>query len=634
MTRKPILLSLLTYLIIFLNAVTVQAQSIGELVSEDPFADFQTPLNKLQTTWAEKGEGLNHDYYPRPQMVRSGWINLNGQWDYAILRKGEGMPHEYDSKITVPFAVESSLSGVGRSVGKEAELWYRTNIKIDNKLRNGNVLLHFGAVDWESEVFVNGKQVGIHRGGYDPFSYDITDFLISGAEQEIVVRVWDPSDDGPQPRGKQVKEPHAIWYTPVTGIWQTVWIEPVPKSYIQSVRLEPNLDQSEFKIQADVKHAKSGQKIEVVVFAEGVEVGKGEFGAGSEGNIKLASVRTWSPEDPFLYDVKFKLKSGNKTLDEVKSYSAMRKISMAKDSNGINRMMLNNEFVFQYGPLDQGWWPDGLYTAPSEEAMLFDIEKTIEMGFNMIRKHVKVEPANWYYHCDRLGVLVWQDMPNGDHGNNWESRPGIAGYGTEKERTVESETIYKNEWKAIMDALGHFQSIVVWVPFNEAWGQFKTKEITEWTQAYDKSRLVNSASGGNFVMEGSKITGDIIDLHNYPNAVMPDPGIYGKDQIIVLGEFGGLGMPVSGHTWQEKDNWGYQSFSSKSELQKKYGELIESMIPLIENGLSAAVYTQTTDVEIEINGLMTYDRKVIKFDIPVLKALHDRLYSVKVGFGK
>lgn len=300
----------------------------------------------------------------------------------------------------------------------------------------------------------------------------------------------------------------------------------------------------------------------------------------------------------------------------------MRKISMAPDVNGIQRMLLNDKFLFQYGPLDQGWWPDGLYTAPTDEALKFDIEKTKEMGFNMIRKHVKVEPARWYNYCDKMGMLVWQDMPSGDLGNRWENRPGVYGKATDKERTPESEAIFRAEWKEIMQDLHNFPSIVVWVPFNEAWGQFKTAEITKWTMEKDPSRLVNSASGGNF-----EPVGHIMDLHNYPEPLMPHPELFGAKQVLVLGEFGGLGLPIEGHTWQEKNNWGYQSFKSKEELFKRYSELIGQIPALIEKGLSAAVYTQTTDVEIETNGMLTYDRKVFKMPVADLKSVHSKLYN-------
>jgi hypothetical protein len=306
----------------------------------------------------------------------------------------------------------------------------------------------------------------------------------------------------------------------------------------------------------------------------------------------------------------------------VSSYFAMRKISMGPDQNGIQRMLLNNQFLFQFGPLDQGWWPDGLYTAPTDEALKSDIEKTKEMGFNLIRKHVKVEPARWYHYCDQLGMLVWQDMPSGDLGNHWESRPGVYGRATDKDRSPESEKIYREEWNEIMQDLYNFPSIVVWTPFNEAWGQFKTKDIVTHTMEKDPSRLVNTASGGNFVD-----VGQIIDLHNYPEPLMPDPDLFGAKRILVLGEFGGLGLPIENHTWQQKNNWGYQTFKTKDGLFKRYTELVDRIPHLIEKGLSAAVYTQTTDVEVETNGIMTYDRKLIKMPLDALRAENNKLYN-------
>ena len=321
----------------------------------------------------------------------------------------------------------------------------------------------------------------------------------------------------------------------------------------------------------------------------------------------------------------------NKTVDEVSSYFSMRKVSLMEDENGVKRMALNNQFLFHFGPLDQGWWPDGLYTAPTDEALKFDIEKTKEMGFNTIRKHIKVEPARWYYYCDKIGIMVWQDMPSGDlGGNEWDMNPArLSGKNTEKERTTESEAIYRKEWKAIIDALTPFQSIVVWVPFNEGWGQFKTREITEWTKSYDPSRLVNSASGGSFFK-----TGDIFDIHNYPNPQMPNPEFFGKDQAIVLGEFGGIGIPLEGHTWQAKNNWGYQNLKTLGELKDKYFSLVETLKPFIERGLSGAIYTQTTDVEIEVNGLMTYDRKVVKIPEADLYNKNKELYQQPVNLKK
>ncbi len=327
----------------------------------------------------------------------------------------------------------------------------------------------------------------------------------------------------------------------------------------------------------------------------------------------------WSPSNPHLYDLKITVLRKGKVVDEVNSYFAMRKISIAPDKNGIQRMMLNNQFVFQYGPLDQGWWPDGLYTAPTDDALKFDIVKTKEMGFNMIRKHIKVEPARWYRYCDELGMLVWQDMPSGDLGNRWENRPGILGRATDKDRTPESEGYYRKEWNEIMNDLYNFPCIVVWTPFNEAWGQFKTVEIAEWTKQKDPSRLVNSASGGNFYN-----VGDIIDLHNYPDPAMPRPDIFGKDRALVLGEFGGLGLPVDEHTWQQK-NWGYQSFKSNDSLFMRYKTLTDRLAELIPLGLSAAVYTQTTDVEGEVNGFMTYDRKVMKMPLDKLNTVNSKV---------
>eukprot|EP01118_Nematostelium_gracile_P016059 TRINITY_DN6570_c0_g1_i7.p2 TRINITY_DN6570_c0_g1~~TRINITY_DN6570_c0_g1_i7.p2 ORF type:complete len:316 (-),score=65.69 TRINITY_DN6570_c0_g1_i7:1943-2890(-) len=312
-------------------------------------------------------------------------------------------------------------------------------------------------------------------------------------------------------------------------------------------------------------------------------------------------------------------------MDQVDSYFAMRKISMAPDANGIQRMLLNNKFVFQYGPLDQGWWPDGLYTPPTEAAMVFDVDRLKDMGFNMIRKHIKVEPARYYYYCDKNGMLLWQDMPSGDLGNGWENHPGVIDRATDQKRTPESEGYYRKEWDKIMTSLYNFPSIVVWVPFNEAWGQFKTKEITDWTIQKDPTRLVNSASGGNFTQDGH-----IVDLHNYPRPAMPDPELFGAKRALVLGEFGGLGLPLTGHLWQERDNWGYQNFKSADSLFTRYATFMDRMAELIPMGLSAAVYTQTTDVEGEVNGFITYDRKVIKVEPKKLKKETEKLYNVKV----
>ena len=589
--------------------------------------DWKMAGDKINTPWASKVDPANPlPEYPRPQMERKDWMNLNGLWQYAILPKSNAtVPTAFEGKILVPFAVESALSGVGKTVGKDSLLWYERTFTLPANFKKSKLLLQFGAVDWLCNVFVNGKEVGMHQGGYDPFSFDITAALNKKGSQKITVRVWDPSDDGPQPRGKQIKNPNSIWYTPVTGIWQTVWLEAVPETYIVTTKQTPDIDKKTLSVVTKVNNVLPTDQIVVSAWEGNNKITEQTVSPDTEALLNISNPVLWSPNNPHLYNLKVTVLRKNKVIDEVKSYFAMRKISMEPDINGTQRMMLNNEFVFQYGPLDQGWWPDGLYTAPTDDALKFDIEKTKEMGFNMIRKHVKVEPARWYNYCDKLGMLVWQDMPSGDLGNHWENRPGIYGRATDKDRTAESEKIYRTEWNEIMEDLYNFPSIVVWVPFNEAWGQFKTKEIVDWTMKKDGSRLVNTASGGNFVN-----VGHIIDLHNYPEPLMPDAALYGKTRILVLGEFGGLGLPVENHTWQKKNNWGYQSFKNKEELFNRYSQLMDKLPELIEKGLSAAVYTQTTDVEIETNGLMTYDRREIKIPVEKLKAVHLKLYNNKL----
>ena len=602
-------------IVCFLLSGYLQAQDSWKIVS-----------GKILTPWAQQVDPKNPlPEHPRPQLVRKNWQNLNGLWNYQIQNGKMGeMPAMDGGKILVPYPVESALSGVGKTVGKDSTLWYERKFEVDKNLRGKRLLLHFGAVDWLAQVWVNGKLAGSHEGGYDPFTFDITPFLKKGKEQQIVVAAWDPTDEGPQPRGKQVRNPEGIWYTPVTGIWQTVWLEAVPESYIASTRHTVDAAQNTLHVHADIVGAKAGDQLRIIASHDGKQAAATTVQAGETAQLSIPDAIFWSPDNPHLYDLKLEIVRKGKVVDEADSYFAFRTIEMKKDRQGIQRMLLNGRFVFQYGPLDQGWWPDGLYTAPTDEALLYDVQETKDMGFNMIRKHVKVEPARWYYHCDRLGLLVWQDMPSGDlGGNRWDMRPGIiSGKNHDKERTPQSEAIFKKEWKAIMDALYNFPSIVVWVPFNEAWGQFNTEEVTNWTVNYDTTRLVNSASGGNFTPAGH-----ILDIHNYPDAVMPRPDLFGGHQILVLGEFGGLGLPVEGHTWQDKNNWGYQSFKNPQELTNRYKGLITDLNRLIPLGLSAAVYTQTTDVEIETNGLMTYDRQVNKIGEDTLRETHRQLYE-------
>jgi beta-galactosidase/beta-glucuronidase len=585
--------------------------------------------SKITTQWSANVNPLNPlPEYPRPQMVRDNWKSLNGLWDYAVTPSADPLPKNFQGKILVPFAIESALSGVGKNVGPDNILWYRTKFTVPPTFRKKNILLHFEAVDWSAEVYLNGIKIGTHQGGYDPFVFDITQYL-KGSEQLVELKVYDPVDNGPQPRGKQVLKPESIWYTSVTGIWRSVWIEAVPRTYISSTRQVPDIDKKTVSLEVKVENPEKGDIVHVTASAGGKVISEKEVAAGEGIVLPVSNPQLWSPDSPFLYDLTVSILRNGKATDVVKSYFAMRKISLMPDANGILRMMLNNKFVFQYGPLDQGWWPDGLYTAPTEEALLFDIQKTKAMGFNMIRKHVKVEPARWYYDCDKYGIMVWQDMPSGDlGGGQWCTNPGLEG-GIDKTRTEASEKIYRTEWNAIIDYLYNFPCIVVWVPFNESWGQFKSEEITNWTIQKDPSRLVNSASGGNF--HG---VGHILDLHNYPGPAMPKAEIFGAKQAIVLGEFGGLGLPLENHTWVEKNNWGYQSFTDADALFKTYSGYLDRIAGYIGKGLSAAIYTQTTDCEVECNGLMTYDRKVVKVQEEKLKSAAQKLYdaSAKVIF--
>ncbi len=582
-------------------------------------AQWQPAGDKLKTRWASEIDVNNVlPEYPRPIMERTEWLNLNGLWNYAILPVGKQKPGSFDGEILVPFAIESSLSGVQKRVGKDNELWYQREFTVPSKWKNNIILLHFGAVDWKADVWVNDVKVGQHTGGYTPFSFDITPALTSG-KNTLVVKVWDSTDQGYQPRGKQVNKPEGIWYTPVTGIWQTVWIEPVPHNYIKNIKITPDIDVNTLTIEAAASKVSKANRVEVKVLEGTHVVAKGQSINNLPVDVLMPqNARLWSPGDPFLYDLEITLFDGSKQLDKVKSYAAMRKYSTKRDDNGIVRLQLNNKDLFHFGPLDQGWWPDGLYTAPTDEALEYDVVKTKDFGFNMIRKHVKVEPARWYTHCDRHGIIVWQDMPSGDRGPEWQMHQYFTG--VERMRTPESEANFRKEWKEIIDYLYSYPSIGVWVPFNEAWGQFKTNEITEWTKQYDPSRLVNPASGGNHYT-----IGDMLDLHNYPN---PRMYLYDAQRATVLGEYGGIGWANKEHLWEPNRNWGYVQFNSSSEVTDEYVKYAEQLKQLIRQGFSAAVYTQTTDVEIEVNGLMTYDREVIKVDEARVKKVNQEICNI------
>ena len=574
---------------------------------------WQPAGDRLLTHWGKELDPAQVlQEYPRPIMEREVWKNLNGLWEYAVVPMGSPEPETYEGQILVPFALESALSGVGRVLEANEELWYKREFQIDPAWKKKRILLHFEAVDWKTDVWVNGVKVGNHSGGYTPFTFDITSALVKG-DNRLTVRVSDPTDQGIQPRGKQVRRPEGIWYTSVSGIWQTVWLEPVPEHSISYLRVTPDIDRRILSVEVSTE-SKGGVQVEVS--AGGKTVSSSRSLCGQRIEVPMpADMLLWSPENPFLYDLSISLWEGNRCVDRVKSYAAMRKYSVKRDESGIVRLQLNNQDLFQYGPLDQGWWPDGLYTAPSDSALLYDIAKTKEWGFNMIRKHVKVEPARWYYHCDRLGMIVWQDMPNGDRGPEWQNRNYFKG--TEYVRSSFSESVYRKEWQSIIDHLYSYPCIGVWVPFNEAWGQFKTEEIVRWTKDYDPSRLVNPASGGNHYT-----CGDILDLHNYPT---PELYLYDAQRATVLGEFGGIGLVCKEHLWEPSLNWGYIELTSNEEAMAEYEKYATILKNLICRGFSAAVYTQTTDVEREVNGFMTYDREKVKLDENKLREINKEI---------
>ena len=580
------------------------------------FAQWKPAGDKIKTPWGEQLNPKNVlPEYPRPIMERHEWKNLNGSWNYAITKKGEAAPGNYQGEILVPFAVESSLSGVGKRINEHQELWYQRTFDVPSSWKGKQILLHFGAVDWKADVWVNAVKVGEHTGGFTPFYFDITSALNKGNNQ-LVVKVWDPADRGEQPRGKQVERPEGIWYTPVTGIWQTVWLEPVAAQHIAHLKTTPDIDKKTVKVEV-ATNVCSPDKVEVKVFDGKNLVAKGAALNGVPVELTMPEdVKLWSPESPSLYDMEVTLYKDGKAIDQVKSYTALRKFSTHKDKNGITRLQLNNKDYFQFGPLDQGWWPDGLYTAPTDEALVYDLKKIKDFGYNMVRKHVKVEPARWYTYCDQLGLIVWQDMPNGGRGPaEWQMHKYYDG--ADAIRSAKSEANYRKEWKEIIDYLYSYPSIGVWVPFNEAWGQFKTPEIAAWTKEYDPSRLVNPASGGNHYT-----CGDILDLHNYPG---PNLYLYDPTRATVLGEYGGIGMALKGHLWLADKNWGYVKFNTPEEVTNEYIKYADHLLELIEKGFSAAVYTQITDVEEEVNGLVTYDRKVIKVDEPKIKAINQKI---------
>lgn len=581
--------------------------------------------NHIKTRWADMIDPENvWSEYPRPMLERTEWVSLNGLWDYEVTANNTTAKN-FNGQILVPFPIESSLSGVMYPLEPNKALWYKREINVPADWNGKNVVLNFEAVDYEAEVYIDGtnlrNRVATHTGGHTAFSVDITDKLKNGAAT-LYVKVIDNTDAGAQPVGKQRRYPEgrgSIWYTSTSGIWQSVWMEAVNPTHLDDIRITPDVDNSTLTFDLAYTGTPTGNVTVTLKDGDKVVATKNvPASAKTQVEFQLASPRLWSPDRPFLYDVDIALTNGDETLDEVKSYAALRKISYKKNEDGYWRIQLNNQDLFQFGPLDQGYWPDGIMTAPCDEALVYDLEKTKEWGFNMVRKHMKVEPRRWYYHCDRLGLLVWQDMPS--HFSSHE------GWVTDRYHDAHTcnissllEKNFKAEWAEIINELYSHPCIVTWTPFNEAWGQFKTAEIVAYTQELDPTRLVNPASGGNHYMVGE---GTFVDQHTYDQPIRLWDNIFDPARPMVLGEYGGLGRNVSSHRWFERDAQTYNTYQTESSITSAYVTLVNQIKKLAlgneQNGkkvnFSAAVYTQTTDVETEVNGLMTYDREIIKFN--------------------
>lgn len=584
--------------------------ALASSCASSPESGWAPASDNIHTRWASEVSPSNsHPEYPRPQMIRPEWRSLNGLWDYSVSKAEDSSMPEAEGQILVPFCIESSLSGVGRTITADDALWYRTEFKIPLKWRSSEkILLHFEAVDWSAEAWLNGEYLGSHTGAYTSFAFDIAPYLVPG-RQELVVKVKDATDNDFQPRGKQVSNPNGIWYTAVSGIWQSVWMEPVGATSVESYAALSDIDNGTVTLDVKVNSPAEGDLVSVSMNCEG-KTCSATVPCGQSIVLSPEEYRLWCPEDPCLYDLDIKVLRNGKAVDSVTGYTAMRKISVVTDASGHRRMALNNKILFHYGPLDQGWWPDGLYTAPTYEAMVYDLDKTLEYGFNMIRKHIKVEPATWYRACDERGILVWQDMPSfaDNQKNHWSQGDDIYDAGTDWPATDAAKANFYKEWNEIMDQLMNYPCIVVWVPFNEAWGQFDTRQVAAFTCEKDPSRLVNHASGGNWV---SDCSGDLLDSHYYPH---PQMRITDPSKVNVLGEYGGIGLPIEGHLWQKDKNWGYVRFTDSKQVTDKYLEYSDMLRQLVCDGCSAAVYTQTTDVEGEVNGLMTYDRAIDKLE--------------------
>jgi len=593
---------------------------------------YQIVPGHITTPWADDINPHQpwHEY-PRPQMVRDGWQNLNGLWEFTTTPEDALQPENFPEQILVPFPLESALSGVKRPLQPDQVLWYHHTFRLESGWETGRTLIHFGAVDWSCRLWINGQPIGEHTGGYDPFTFEIT-HAVSHKKNDLVLAVLDPSDTMPIQRGKQVLKPQFIWYTAVSGIWQTVWLEHVPDVYISSIKVTPNIDRDRITIECQVDPEPA---FDMTILAK--VLNKGDVIASSEGSantpiqVKLPDPQLWSPETPHLYDLEITLKQDERKLDTVRSYFGMRKFSVERTEDGILRFHLNHKPYFLYGPLDQGYWPDGLYTPPTDEAVRWEIDFLKDAGFNMLRKHVKVEPARYYYHCDRAGLIVWQDMVSGGISPKpiWFFFAGLfkhlkdtRWYQHLGRRTKENRNQFKLEYRRMLEALYNAVSIAIWCPFNEGWGQFNAKELAGWTREFDPTRLVDHASGW-FDQGGGNFKSEHIYFKPLPK---PDPD---ASRAWVLSEFGGYSLNLPKHAWNPEKDFGYKKFTNRASLTRGYLELLQSQLSSwIDAGLSAAVYTQTTDVESEVNGFLTYDRKLSKMDLDAIRKAHQALLVI------
>ncbi|WP_041998352.1 AbfB domain-containing protein [Streptomyces sp. AcH 505] len=549
--------------------------------------------------------------YPRPQLTRPDWANLNGIWDFAVTGRDAGQPATFSEQIRVPFVAESALSGIQRKITENDKLWYKRTFTVPADWHGRHVVLNFGASDWQTTVWVNGQQVGAHKGGYDAFSYDITAQLTGGANT-LVVSVYDPTQTGGQAVGKQRindVRPHSgggIFYTAASGIWQTVWLEPVAAAHITRLDMTPNLADSTLRVKVQGT-GPGGQQAKVTVSTGGKVVGTATGAVGAELSVPVANPHLWTPDDPFLYDVRADLSSGATTFDSVGGYTGMRSIAVAK-VGGVLRPVLNGKFVFQTGTLDQGYWPDGIYTAPTDDALKYDLQAHKDLGFNMVRKHIKVEPQRWFYWADKLGLLVWQDMPAMDTGKSPDSA---------------ARTQWESEFHAIIDQHRSSPALIQYVDQNEGWGQYDQARIANDVKAYDPSRLVDNMSGVNCCGAVDGGNGDVVDDHVY---VGPGTTVPTATRAAVLGEFGGLGLKVPGHEWFPGGGFSYEDQPNAAALDNRFVGLIDTLrLSRLPAGLSASVYTEITDVENESNGLLTYDRQVVKVDKARVRAANEAL---------